>query len=122
MPKCVACGKYTRYQGGRCSSCYKKAKSKTFTTSTSRYPRDKKTKQFKHHESFIKKTGTKPKKGYEIHHRDGNVNNWRKDNLVSVPKGLHKKITKHEKGMSPEERKKNSGKLLKRIGKKIWGR
>jgi len=120
MPKCISCGRYTKYNNRRCSSCYKKANRTTFTTKRSNYPRSKKTGEYMHRKALSDKIGKSIPKGHEVHHRDGNISNWRKDNVVSLPKNLHRKITKFEKGMSPEERKKNSGNLLKRLGKRIW--
>lgn len=75
-----------------------------------------------HREALSKKIGKPIPKGHEVHHMDGNINNWRKDNLASIPKRDHKKMTVYQKGMSQEERRKNSGKYLKKIGKRIWSR
>ena len=103
MPKCVSCGKYTKYHNRKCYPCHSKSKRTTSTTRSSKYPRGKKT-----------------SKKHEIRHIDGNVNDWRKDNVVRLPRGLHKKLTKEGKGMAPDERRKNSGRLLRKLGKKIW--
>lgn len=38
-----------------------------------------------------KKMGGKVKKGYEVHHKDGNKNNNRPSNLWATKKSVHKK-------------------------------
>ena len=66
MPSCVSCGKYTKYNNGRCLACFRKAKKNTFTTETCKYPRDKKTGEYMHRKSLEKKIGKAIPKGYEV--------------------------------------------------------
>ena len=120
MPKCISCGKYTKYNNGRCPSCYKKANRTTFTTKSSKYPRSKKTGEYMHQKALAEKLGRSVPKGHEVHHIDGNLNNWRKDNVVSLPKETHHKVTIYQKGMTPQEKQENTAKFLRKYGKRIW--
>jgi hypothetical protein len=39
-----------------------------------------------------KKMGGKVRKGYEVHHKDGNKNNNRPGNLIAIKKSTHRRI------------------------------
>ena len=61
------------------------------------YHKYKDSDKFVHIANAEKKVGGKIHKGYEVHHKDGNINNNKTSNLAVLKKNFHQKVIHKKK-------------------------